>query len=237
MTAPLYERFGFLPRELVSIVGAGGKSTILFTLGREFASTQTRVILTTTTKMAANQATEPTCWSEDPAVVEAALETGTPLFVAGERVPNKVAGPTAEVVDRLYVETSVDYLIVEADGARSLMFKAPEEHEPVIPSTSTMVIVVASLDAIGRPISEVAHRPERVAALIGVQPDDLLTPEHAATVLLHPNGGLKAIPQNARVAIALTSLTWGERETAAEVISHLAPSPRIDRVVPIPKPS
>ena len=35
MTAPLREQLGISEHELISIVGAGGKSTVLFALGRE----------------------------------------------------------------------------------------------------------------------------------------------------------------------------------------------------------
>ncbi|MEN8040272.1 MAG: selenium cofactor biosynthesis protein YqeC [Actinomycetota bacterium] len=234
MTAPLHERFGLGQRELVSIVGAGGKSTTMFTLGRELAAEQHRVIVTTTTKLAVEQAGEPALWTDGSSDVEAALVAGQALFVAAEHIPEKVTGPTPEAVDRLFAETTADYIIVEADGARSLLIKAPEEHEPVIPSTSTMVVVVAALDALGQPISDVAHRPELVARLAGSRPDAVLTVEGAARVLLHPEGGLKGIPVNARVVMALTKLTWEERDTAAELISILTTHPRVDRVVPIP---
>ncbi|MEA2024760.1 MAG: selenium cofactor biosynthesis protein YqeC, partial [Actinomycetota bacterium] len=187
----LADRIGIGKRELISIVGAGGKSTILFTLGRDLATPSGRVILTTTTKMAEDQITEPTCWSDDPANVEEALEPGRPLFVAIGRVPGKITGPTPENVDRLFLETTADHILVEADGARSMSIKAPAHHEPAIPGASTTVIVVAAIDAIGSPISEVAHRPELVAKIAGTGPGDPLTIEGAARVLLHPNGGMK----------------------------------------------
>ena len=231
MTAPLREQLGIGEHELISIVGAGGKSTILFSLGSELAAAGRRVILTTTTKMARDQVTDPVCWSVDPVAVERCLVAGSPLFLALDTVPGKVTGPTSEGVDRLFAETTADYVLVEADGARSMSVKAPAEHEPVIPATSTLVIVVAAIDAVGRPIRAVAHRPERVAALAGAGQDDVLTVPNLASTLLHPNGGLKGIPESARVAVAITRVTAETEQPAAELAGLLLDHPRIDRAI------
>ena len=87
--------------------------------------------------------------SHDPVEVDRALESGRTLFVAVGTIPGKVTGPSPEAVDRLFTDTSADYVIVEADGARSMSVKAPAEHEPVIPSRSTLVVIVVGIDAVG----------------------------------------------------------------------------------------
>jgi molybdenum cofactor cytidylyltransferase len=231
MAISLADRIGIGDHELVSIVGAGGKSTILFTLGRDLAAASGRVILTTTTKMAADQIIEPTCWSDDPTEVEKVLEPGRPLFVVTGEVPGKVTGPTAEASDRLFLETTADHLVVEADGARSMSIKAPADHEPVIPGLSTTVIVVAGVDAIGHPISEVAFRPNLVAKIAGIAEDDPLTIEDAARVLLHPTVGLKSIPPTARVVMAITKVTPETEGSAKALATILEAHPRVNRVV------
>jgi len=234
MPMSLADRIGIEKHELISIVGAGGKTTILSSLSRDLATPASRIILTTTTMMAADQVSKPTCWSDDPIEVEKALEPGAPLFVVTGEAPGKATGPTAGAVDRLFLETAADFVIVEADGARSMSIKAPADHEPVIPRLSTTVIVVASIDAIGRPISEVAHRPGLVAELAGVQVNDPLTITDAATVLLHEDGGLKSIPERARAVVALTKVTPATEATAKELATILVGHPLIDRVVKVP---
>ncbi len=221
-------------RELVAIVGAGGKSTVLFTLGRELAADSRKVILTTTTKMAQDQVTEPACWSVDPGDADRALTPGEPLFVATGKVPGKVTGPTAEEVDRLYAETAADFVIVEADGARSMSIKAPADHEPVIPIRSTLVVIVVGIDAIGRPLREVAHRPERIEAITGQSADAVVTVADVAAILLHPEGGLRGIPDTARVAIAIAKVTPVTRRAAADLKNILAANPGVDHVVALP---
>lgn len=231
MTALLCDRLGIGARELVSIVGAGGKSSIMFSLSNELATSAKRVILTTTTKIAQVQVIEPTCWSDDPTDVEEALLPGTPLLVVTGEADEKVIGLTPVTVDRLYTATSADYVLVEADGARSRSIKAPGNHEPVIPRSSTTVIVVVGIDAIGQPLRDVAHRPDRIAALTGLGYDDDVTVKDAATVLLHPEGSLKGIPPTARVVVAITKVSRENTPAANSLITILEAHPRVERAV------
>lgn len=231
MTSPLHGHLGLGDRELIAIVGAGGKSTALFGLGAELAAGGSRVVLTTTTKMARDQVTDPACWSSDPTAIDAAFQEGRPLFVAKGSIPGKVTGPSPEAVDRIFAESTADYVIVEADGARSMSVKAPAEHEPVIPSRSTLAIVVVAIDAVGRTVQDAAHRPERIAALTGVAPDSILTVPTLAAILLHTNGGLKGIPDSSRVAMVITRVTPETQASATELERILECNPRVAHVV------
>jgi molybdenum cofactor cytidylyltransferase len=231
MLTPLREQLGLTNRELVAIVGAGGKSTILLTLATELAAQEQSVVVTTTTRMAPNQMGRPNIWTEDPAVVAASVSPGVALFVAREETDDKVIGLTPAAVDRIFSETAATHVLVEADGARRMLIKAPAPHEPVIPSCSTTVIVVASIAAIGRPIADVAHRSALVGELVGAHPDEPLTVQRAATVLLHPNGGLKGIPPNARVLMVVTQVAPETIETADSLTALLSSHPRIDLAI------
>jgi len=227
----LSQSIGIEARELVAIVGAGGKTTILHTLGAELAAAGYRVILTTTTKMAPEQVTEPTIWSDTPAEVEHSLTAGTPLFVLAGKTHNRVTGPTPASIDRLFSSTTADHIIAEADGARTLSIKAPADHEPAVPSTSTIAIVVMGADALGRRFESVAHRLDRITALTGAHGDALVTPDAAADVLLHPEGGLKGIPDTARVVMAITKVDADNGSPARELAALLESHPRVDRCI------
>jgi len=233
----LSKRLGLGSRELVSIVGAGGKTTILRVLGRELASTDAGVILTTTTRMAASQVTDPVCWSDDPVHVEELLDPGIPLFVLCGTIQGKVTGPRPEAIDNLFTSTFADYIIVEADGARSMSIKAPADDEPVIPTASTTVIVVVGADALGQPLGTVAHRVDRITILAGLTDDVVLTPQSAASILLHPNGGLKSVPEAARVVMAVANVTAANEAAATGLAGILADHRRVDRSVTMLGPS
>ena len=56
-TTSLKQAFNISPKEVISLVGAGGKTTLMFALARELASDKGCVITTTTTKIL-----EPKLW-------------------------------------------------------------------------------------------------------------------------------------------------------------------------------
>ena len=227
---------GLGPHELIAIVGAGGKTTILHTLGRELAADGRGVILTTTTRMAPDQVTDPVCWCTDPAEVEESLVANTPLFVLSHHDAGKVVGLEPDTINAIFSSTSVDHLVVEADGARTMSIKAPADHEPVIPGAATTVVVVMGADAFGQPLRAVAHRVDRITALTGFTEDDLVTPGRAAAILLHSEGGLKAIPGPARVVMAVTKVTPDNAQAADALAAILTSHVGVDRCVELAQP-
>ena len=222
-------------RELISFVGAGGKSTLLLGLARELADRGNSVVVTTTTKMGADEVPDwaQTCRSAED--VAATLAAGGVAFLVDQIDGSKVTGPAAGLVDEVFTGLDVDCVLVEADGASGRAIKAPASHEPVIPSQVTTVVIVAGLDAISGRLGDVAHRPEFVAAITGLGLEETLGPDEIAAVLSHPEGGLARIPDTARVVVALTKVQPGPRAAAAAAITAILDAhPRIDRVYLLP---
>jgi molybdenum cofactor cytidylyltransferase len=121
--------------------------------------------------------------------------------------------------------------VIEADGSRMLPVKAPAEHEPVVPVEADLLVAVAGIDALEQPIADVAHRPERVAAIEGLALSDHLTPETLARVLAAPDGGLKNLPAGARAALLLNKVeTPAQREAARRVAQAALEMPQVERV-------
>lgn len=192
--------------DLIAFVGAGGKTRLMLGLGRELADAGLPVVMTTTTRMGVEEI--PT-WAQichTPGEVQIQLSAGSPAFLIGAAGVEKIAGIDPALVAQIHSATSATVL-VEADGAQHRPFKAPASHEPAIPATASLVVVVAGLDALGQRIEDVCHRPERVAALAGRSIDDPLRAEDMARVLSNPDGGMKGVPPAARVTIALTMAT------------------------------
>jgi probable selenium-dependent hydroxylase accessory protein YqeC len=203
-------------RDLVAFTGAGGKTTLLLGLGQELTTSGKHVVLGTTTRMGTDQIPS---WAE---VVSPGAPGAGSTFVVESTDGPKVMGSSPKFFDKIF-ETS-DYVLVEADGARRRQIKAPAPHEPVIPSMTTMVVVVAGLDALGFPVSQVAHRPELVAEIVGLGVDATVTPKMMATLITSPEGGLARVPDGARVVVALTG-----NGDASELIARISEHPRFKR--------
>jgi probable selenium-dependent hydroxylase accessory protein YqeC len=228
---------GLGTRELVAFTGAGGKSTLMIRLGDELARAGRRVLVTTTTKMGREQfeGLPAVCRSSEPSVVQAATASHHLVGLVTGGDDHKATGPPPEVVDGLFAAVSIDYLLVEADGARGLSLKAPGPHEPVIPAATTTVVVLMGVDAVGGRIVDVAHRPAQAAALTGLGIGDRLTVEHCVMILAHEHGGLQGVPGNARVVVAITRTgTSSADRVAAQITARLSTHQRISRVVIVP---
>jgi len=193
-------------KPIIALTGAGGKSSLLFGLGSELAAAGRATLLTATTRLWADQANrarfslfsqhEPTLAFELPTSLRGYRQA---LVMAGPaREPGKLAGLDPALICRLAALDAVDAAVVEADGSRERPLKAPAAHEPLVPPCATHVVVVAGMAAVGRPLDEhTVHRPERFAALAGLQPGELLTPQALAAVLAHPDGGRQGCPPGA----------------------------------------
>lgn len=197
--------------EVVAFTGSGGKTTAMFRLAAELVARGARVLITTTTHI------YPPDSQQFPAtIIEGSLEdlvrSARSVLVQSSAVvlarelgtDGKLVGLDPEWIEQLPKRLQVTHLLVEADGSRGRPFKAPAEHEPVIPPSADLVVPVVGLSVIGQPLSEeFVHRPEHVAALAGCRLGDRVSPSLVATVLLHPHGSTRGVPARARVVALL----------------------------------
>jgi molybdenum cofactor cytidylyltransferase len=216
---------------LVSIVGGGGKSSLMFALGGELPG---RVVMTTTTRIFAAQMklAMAVCTLADEAWRERLEGLDTNLLIVGRVEGDRAVGVPVELPAQLLTAAGVDWVVVEADGSRMRPVKAPADHEPVVPAETDLLVLVVGIDALAGPIREVAHRPERVSAVAGLAPDQVLTPETLATLLTSTRGGLKDVPGGARVVVVLNKVESpadlaAARAVATAVLAH----ERVERVL------
>lgn len=163
-------------RGVTSVIGSGGKTSLIAALARELPGT---VVLTTTTHILPF-AGVPLVTSADAGDVVAAL-TGSRVVCVGSQAEKDGKLVTPELgMDVL--AALADHVLVEADGSRRLPLKAHAPWEPVIPACSARTALVLGASGLGRPVREAVHRPERFCELAGCTPDDPATPELVARV-------------------------------------------------------
>lgn len=205
---------------VVSVVGAGGKKTTLWVL----ADRCERVVVTASVRIPIFDEKMPVAVSTDP-VAALSEHDDRPLGLVPERAaPDdpRYAGYDNETVDAIAAAAD-GVVLVKADGARNRSFKAPDEHEPQLPGSTTTVVALADVQVVGRPLTDDwVHRPELVADIAGIEVGDTLEPAHVAAVLASDRGGWKDVPNGARVVPALNKVDddqWATvgREVAAEL--------------------
>ncbi len=223
-------RVGFRlgPGEVVSVVGGGGKTTLMFRLADEIVAAGGRVITTTTTRIFSAQTglapfhivlenpTQPP--GELPALLQAhphVLITAPPYSVSG-----KAPGIAPELVEEMKESVGDPTLtiVVEADGSRMRSLKAPAADEPMIPDCSTLVSPIIGADIFGKRLIDAdVHRAQVAADLLGKELGARVTPDVAARLLLHPQGGAKGLPSGARLLPLINKVETQPRlQTARE---------------------
>ncbi|MBI4526390.1 MAG: putative selenium-dependent hydroxylase accessory protein YqeC [Deltaproteobacteria bacterium] len=205
--------------DMVSLIGAGGKTTTLYRLAHDLWQDGGKVLLTTTTKIFKPRKphVHRLFLAQDlQFLTNELLKIREPVIVAvgyDFDEAGKLCGLPAEWCDVLLEQSRFDWILVEADGAAMKPFKVPAEHEPVVPNRSSITIWVMGIKVLGEPLMRASvHRAEKAAALLGVQPGTPVTEDLILRLVGHPDGCLKGIPNKSR-KIALIN----QADTEAEV--------------------
>jgi probable selenium-dependent hydroxylase accessory protein YqeC len=219
----LTEAFSIGEKEVISLVGAGGKTALLYALGRELSAHRRGVILTTTTKIF------------EPAPSPSLLQFLTPelitvrkwvaehagchqsLLVARGRLPEgKLAGLPPEWVDGLITTDGVSTIIAEADGAAGRPLKAPREGEPVVPESTTLLVPVMGIDGLGRPLTEeTVFRSAIASRHLDLPPGSIVTETAVVRLMVEL---IKHAPAGARIVPLINKVDLpGGREKAEKL--------------------
>jgi probable selenium-dependent hydroxylase accessory protein YqeC len=199
--------------QVVAVIGAGGKHTVMAHLCRELTEFGMTALLTSTTNL--HRIENLSDFSTVRA--EADDEDGgdgmrrllglnrSAVVVGADLSANMFKGIEPQQVQRLRAALPDAVILVKADGARKRLLKAPADHEPVYPPTVDLVILVLSLAAIGKPFDEThVHRLERVRTLTT---GDVIGPGTLVDVIRGPGGYAEHLPPAARRVLYLSSCT------------------------------
>ncbi len=207
-----------VPRGITSIVGGGGKTTLLLRLARELRETGARVVVTTSTHIFPPEGI-PTLTDGTLAEVSALLDQEGLVCLGTPVEKGKLATPKLAFAELTKI---ADYVLIEADGAKGLPLKAPAEHEPLIPAETSLVVAVAGLDGLGKPIAETVFRPALYAALLGTDEQHTLTSGDLARVLTHPLGQRKGVLPGMRFCVVLNKAdSEADKRAALQVAFNL----------------
>ncbi len=210
----LTEALGIKTREVISLVGAGGKTTLMFRLARELSLSGKKVVTTTTTKILEPAPEETGSLLIDPDeekikdFVWRQLDQCRHITVATERLESgKLKGIPPNLVNELWRLHEIDAIIIEADGAAGRPVKAPRENEPVIPSSTTLIVAVLGVDGTEKELNDQnVFQPERVSEITGIPVGERLTDEAMAILMTHPEGIFKGVPPSSRVVAFLNKV-------------------------------
>lgn len=214
-------------RHLISIVGAGGKTTLLYNLSEELKQFNKKILISTTTHIyiPPKEINNDLIISKDRKAllryVEAIRDKG--IYVMGKEITNenKIKGIDIHLADELYNTGVFDFMLFEADGGKKKPIKAPAEWEPAVPQSTTVLIGVIGLDSLGRAAGEeTVHRPDEFCIICGCRPGDKIDTIMLAKLIRHPQGLFKNAPDNANKIVLLNKAdNSGLREAGLKIKS------------------
>lgn len=269
------QKFPFLREKghVVSLIGGGGKTTLLYALSAYCTAKGWRVLTATTTHIrkpvnvpwiAVNEeektaslecessecktsvgikcVCENTAWENAGKERDRLWQQGT-YVVAGTPAPHEKLTILPEAIRSEWI-SDADITFLEADGAKCLPCKFPAAHEPVILPQSDIVLAVAGLSALYRPLGEVCFRAElaieawnrdvceygdaaypkegkRLLKEVPISKDTSLTPELLAWLLGSENGARKDISGRSFFVVLNQADTSERREDGRKVLDIL----------------
>lgn len=206
---------------VISVVGAGGKTTLLHRLEEDYVRKNQHVIVTTTTKIMHENKPY---FLEDASIdkIKYILKKFGRVWIGSrDLVSGKTAPPAKKILDEI-LKWDLPVLI-EADGAKRMPVKVPAEHEPVILGQTDHVVSVYGLDAIGRTLESSCFRSERAESILKKSGKERITAKDIAALASSDKAGRKGCPPYAEYTVVLNKADSADRrETALEICRELA---------------
>jgi probable selenium-dependent hydroxylase accessory protein YqeC len=175
-------------RSIVSVVGCGGKTSIIEILADE--NRNKKVLVSPTAKIFPMCSGGVVLCDTLESSIEHTPQTGIQcLGVLNKRNGKLEALPKYALAA---LATLYDIVLTEADGSRGLPCKGWLKTEPVIPFFATHTVGVVSLCALGRQATKefVHHLPEFLS-LTGLNEGDIITEQTIADMICAPFGMFK----------------------------------------------
>ena len=216
----LKDCFDFEKHAVISIIGSGGKTTLMQYIAQSYR--HQRVLMSTTTKIFV-----PTTGQYDVALHLNQdfkhLQPG--IYLMGQPITTKM-GPKLAAIDLDQLTMRLPYfdkVILEADGAHQRLLKAWRVGEPVLLPQTTVTLAILPMNSLDQPLTaDVVHRLPQFLEFGTFQVGQKITPQVLATVIEHDQGLVKQALEP--VVLVLTHVTDEQKLKAVQqIVARLQP--------------
>jgi len=203
-----------------ALVGGGGKTTTMLSVARCLRTVGRKVLITTTTRIWPPEDVPLVCGRDAPSLrqdVERHFRT-TGTVALGDHVgpDGKLYGVAPALACDLLRTGVADLMLCEADGSAGRSLKAYRPGEPAIPTCASLVLVVAGIDAVGKPATpDVVHRLELFCRLFDLPPASRLEPSSVAQAMAEL---ARPAPPASRVVYVLNKVDDDTARSSAEAV-------------------
>lgn len=176
-------------KHTICLVGGGGKTTVMYELAAAGAACGHRVLVLTSTHIL--RPADGSFAADVPAVQNLWQQRRYAVIGTPELSTGKLTAPPQDLYEALQLQA--DVILCEADGSRHHPCKVPAEYEPVLLPDSDIVLAVAGMDALGRPLAQACQRSQLAAELLGCSLDSVIDAQMLVALLLSEQGARKNV--------------------------------------------
>lgn len=174
--------------DVVTVVGAGGKTSLITYLTKAFSSNN-KVLLSTTTKIYLPKESDYNNKIMLTDKCNTFIKEGVTLYGKYINEEKKVVGASFEELDEIIEE--FDYSFIEGDGSKRKKLKGWHDNEPLVYHKTTKNIGVLDISSYGMNINtNNIHRLKMFLEICG-EVDKKISLENLKNVVLHENGLFK----------------------------------------------
>jgi probable selenium-dependent hydroxylase accessory protein YqeC len=175
--------------DIISICGAGGKTTLLYKLAVEAKSYGYTVLVTTTTKLFMPEDFRYDAIDLSGKVHFEPAPQRPGIYFCGTGKPNDLKITGISTVALQLSKEQFDLILIEADGAAQKRLKGWKTTEPVIHESTTKTIGIVDIQSLNQTISNrLVHHLELFCQITDSQPGATLTSDHLIRMISHKNG-------------------------------------------------
>lgn len=177
---------------IVSLVGAGGKTTIMYDIAQLHVEKNEKVILTTS-RLAfhPSEAKLERHYAASIEEVEQKWSEHQYAVVGNQNSDGSVSCLTPSTF--ILLSEMADYTLIEADVSNGMSCKVPSEEEPYIHPRSNCVVAVFGVRAFGKKLKNCCMNAEIAAKHLGVTTDHILGCEDIVAILTSEWGSRKDV--------------------------------------------
>jgi probable selenium-dependent hydroxylase accessory protein YqeC len=224
------ELFDFRLPALVNFVGGGGKTGLILQLQSEYAESST-CLYTTTTRI------HPPDTAQGALILSASNTGQLKLLIESiarhqwanarklvatrlEMAPGLLSGIPPDFADGL--DRDIFPLILnEADGARSMSLKMPRPGEPILMENADYLVPVIGLDCLEKPLGpETLFRWKMAESRFALRAGEIITPELAGSLLLHPEGVCREWHLQTRIIPFINKVDYQKQDALAQALAQ-----------------
>ncbi|WP_300382284.1 selenium cofactor biosynthesis protein YqeC [Clostridium sp.] len=188
----LKDIIGIKEHNIISIVGAGGKTTLMYYIGKELKE-DGKVLMSTTTKILPPKKEEADFFvigKEEYINIKNQNDLGSYVYSYGKSKEGKLLGVREDEIS--LIKKDFKYMILESDGSKCKALKGWNDTEPVIYKETDITIGVLNIKVLEKKINDdLIHRLEEFKKLTEGIEEYKITNSHLIRIIFNEKGLFK----------------------------------------------